>query len=209
MRIGLPKGRLYAGVAAALEGIGWTFQYSSDRDYRPRCSQAGVEAKLFKARAIPQLLALGNIQAGFCGLDLVSEADYEGLVELVDLGLNRVELVVAVAEHQADLLENPPKRPLLIATEYEGLADRWALKRGLAHITLMTHGATEAYLPEDADIVFDCRETGATLLANKLVVIDRLFASTTRLFTSQAALDDPDSGPAVQALADRLGKGQT
>lgn len=204
MRMGLPKGRLQRGVMDLLSQTGLTFEFDSDRHYRPASSDPTVTAKLFKARAFPQLLALGNIDAGFTGLDVVTDAAYDQVVDLLDLGLNRVELVAAVARSWAGLLEDPPRRPLVIATEYERLAARWATERQLAHIVIQTHGSTEAYLPEDADIIFDCTETGATLAANDLVVVDRLLVSTTHLFACRRALGDATRGPRIRRLVASL-----
>lgn len=203
MRMALPKGRLLEGVLEKLAQVGFGFDFQGPRDYRPT-TNAGVEAKLVKARVVPQIVALGNMHAGFCGLDLVRESDYEQVVPVANLGLNRVQIVVAVPHGDAGLLASPPPRPLLIATEYEHLADRWATEHNLAHIILQTHGSTEAYAPEDADIILDCVETGATLAANGLTAIQTLFESTTYMVASRFALDNPTLGPAIRALAARL-----
>ena len=204
MRLALPKGRVWENVGRLLASVGITFRFESDRDYSAPASEPGLSGKLIKARAVPQMVALGNFEAGFCGLDLVMESDYEQVVPVLDLGLNRVELVVAVARGQEGLLASPPRRPLLLATEYERLAGRWANRHGLAHITVQTWGSTEAYLPEDADVVFDCVETGRTMAANDLVVVDRIMASTTWLVANRDALCDPASGAAIRSLAARL-----
>jgi len=151
-----------------------------------------VSSKVVKVRSVPQLVGLGNFQAGFCGLDLVTEAGHDEVRPLVNLGLNAVRLVVAVPQATPDLLQSPPKRPLVIATEYEQIAARWAMKRGLAHIIVQTWGSTEGYAPDDADIVFDNTETGATLRANGLVVIDEIMTSSTWLIANTQAADDPD-----------------
>lgn len=203
LRIALPKGRLLEGVLHLLSQAGLTFEIT-DRNYTPIASDPRVRAKIVKARAVPQLVALGNFDAGFCGLDLVEEASYEDLVVVLELGLNPVDLVVAVSPDQVDILENPPKRPVLIATEYERIADRWALAHNLAHITIQTHGSTEGYAPEDADIVFDCRETGRTLAQNDLVVIDELLSSSTCLVANRFALEAEGVGQQVRELEDRL-----
>ena len=200
LRLALPKGRLQDGVLSLLAEAGVTFAFQSDRDYRPVVSDPRLAAKLVKVRAVPQLVALGNFELGFCGLDLVREADYEQVVPLLDLGLSPVELVVAVRAGDEDIVTHPPKRPLLIASEYVQLADRWALERNLAHITIQSWGSTEAYAPEDADIVFDCSETGTTLAANGLVVLERLMHSSTHLVAHGPALDVPE----VRALIDEL-----
>jgi ATP phosphoribosyltransferase len=202
MRLALPKGRLLEGTFVRLARGGLTFRFASDRDYRPTCSDPTVQAKLVKVRAIPQLVALGNFDVGFCGLDLVREAGYDDAVPILDLSLNRVEIVVAVRRGQDNLLAQPPKRPLLIATEYERLADEWALRHNLAHITIQTWGSTEAFAPEDADIVFDCMETGRTLEANGLVIVDRILSSATWLVANRRALKTQRA--AIDDLKDRL-----
>ena len=203
MRLVLPKGRLLQGVVDTLKKVDMHFEFV-DRNYCPTCSKAHVLAKLLKVRAIPQLVALQNFDIGFCGLDLVREADYEEVVPLVDLGLNKVEIVVAVPENNKDIVENPPTRPLLIATEYEHMADRWALTKNLAHITIQTYGSTEGYAPEDADIVFDCRETGTTLRANNLIVIEKLMDSSTWLVANKFSLEDKGRRLAIETLAQEL-----
>jgi ATP phosphoribosyltransferase len=200
MRLALPKGRLLDGVLSRLAAAGLRFTFASDRDYSPAASDLAVRAKLIKPRAIPQLVALGNFDAGFCGLDLVREGGYDDCLPLLDLGLNRVEIVVAVPRGNESILRDPPRRPVLIATEYERMADEWALRHGLAHITIQTWGSTEAFAPEDADIVFDCMETGRTLAANGLVVIERLMTSATHLVAHRRAAESPE----VRALAEKL-----
>ena len=204
MRFALPKGRLLTGVTELLARAGLTFHFESDRDYSGEGSLPGMSGKLIKARAVPQMVALGNFELGFCGLDLVKESDYEQVVPLLDLGLNGVLIVVAVPQDRADILENPPRRPLLIATEYERLADAWALKHGLAHITIQTHGSTEAYVPEDADIIVECVETGRTLEANGLVAVEELFPSTTHLVANRTALQDTQQGAEIRRWVDKL-----
>jgi ATP phosphoribosyltransferase len=97
----------------------------------------------------------------------------------VDLGLQRVRLLAAAADPH--ILEQPPPRPLAIATEFPLIADRWATARNLAHICLHTWGSTEAWAPTYADLVVDVVETGETMAANGLSVLDELLVSTTVL----------------------------
>jgi ATP phosphoribosyltransferase len=185
MRIALPKGRLFLGVLECLTHSGITFEFANDRDYSPRVNLDGFTAKILKARAVPQLVALGNFPVGFCGLDLVVESQYPNLLPKLDLGLNPVRLIAAVPKGCEYFLVDPPKRPLVIATEYVNIASRWAMDRGFAHIVVQTYGSTEGYAPSDADIVFDCVETGRTLEANGLVVVDEITPSTTHFVVNQ------------------------
>jgi ATP phosphoribosyltransferase len=108
--------------------------------------------------------------------------------------------MVAVHESQRDILINPPRRPLVIATEYCNLARDWAMQRNLAAIIVNTFGSTEGYAPEDADIVLDCVETGLTMTANGLVIVDTLLQSTTWLFANRDAYEQPE----VKVWAERL-----
>jgi ATP phosphoribosyltransferase len=200
MKIALPKGHLQKGVLSFLKGAGIEFTFKNDRDYRPACSNGAFAGTLVKVKAIPQLVQLGLYQVGFCGLDLVRENDYDLVEPILDLGLNRVRLVIALPQGMEDILVNPPKRPLLIATEYTHLASRWALARNLAHIPIQTYGSTEAYPPHDADIILDNTETGRTIEANGLVIVETLFDSTTHLVANKVALSAKDTAPQIEAL---------
>ncbi|MBI2482929.1 ATP phosphoribosyltransferase [Candidatus Uhrbacteria bacterium] len=201
--LALPKGRLFEGVREVLANAGIQFQQSNPRSLHLQVSDPAWTATLFKARAIPQLVAHGFSVLGVTGRDCVEDAAYDSVVPLFDFGTNPVELVVAAAQG-SDLLAHLPPRPLVIATEYEGIASRWAFDRGLAHIILSTRGATEAYAPGIADLVLDCVETGATIAANGLTIIDRLLASSTLLVTNRAALEDPAHLMPMSALLAQL-----
>jgi ATP phosphoribosyltransferase len=109
----------------------------------------------------------------------------------LDLGLNRVRIVVATPAAKAGILDAPPPRPLVVATEYPNVAERWMMARGLAHVVLRSHGSTEAYLPDIADVIIDCVETGATLAANGLVGVEELFDSSTWVVVHRDVLARP------------------
>lgn len=174
-------------VLKLLSDVGITFKFQNDRDYNPVSSDKEISAKVVKVRAIPQLLALGQFTVGFAGLDLIKESGYREINPLLDLKLNPVRLVTAVHKSQKNILSNPPKRPLLIATEYEKIAHDWASKHNLAHIIIQTWGSTEAFAPDDADIVFDNIDTGKTMKSNNLIVIDEIMNSSTYLIVNKEA----------------------
>ena len=85
MRIAIPKGRLFECVMQVLRDSGMHFQIFDPRNYTLETSVSGVSGKIVKVRAIPQLIALQNFDVGFCGLDLVREADYENVIPIFDL----------------------------------------------------------------------------------------------------------------------------
>jgi ATP phosphoribosyltransferase len=190
LRLAIPKGKLFDKVFALLCAR-FEVTLDSDRSYRPLFARDNISAKIFKPRAIPQLLAMKKYDVGFCGFDLMEEYSIRSGIEMAAqvkcLDFNEIRVVVAVPSHRRlDFLSNPPKRPLIIATEYPNIADQWALKRGLAHIILQTWGSTEGYAPEDADIIIDCCETGATMAANGLREIETILYSSTCIFSNCA-----------------------
>ena len=187
LRLGLPKGRMEAGVLQLLAEAGIRV-HPTARNYRPSVSLPQAEAKTMKPQNIVEMLALGRRDVGFAGADWVEEMDAD-LVELLDTGLDPVKVVAAAPE---SLVENGelPVRPLVVTSEYERLTRRWIASRGLDAEFARSYGATEVFPPEDADVIVDNTATGATLLANGLVIVDTLLESSTRLYASREALDD-------------------
>lgn len=202
LRFAIPKGRLEHKVLNSLKRIGYRFSQENARNYSISLNED--LGTLFKVRAIPQLLALGFADVGFSGLDIVREANLEQLEVLVEFPFAKVTIVVATHHSTADILQNPPQRPLVIATEYPELAGAWAVSNKLAHIILNTYGSTEAYVPHIADIHIDCCETGDTIDANKQVILETLFSSSTVMLTSKSALAHAKKGTLIRKLQQKM-----
>ncbi len=184
-------------VVALLAEAGIRLTHTA-RSYRPVISLEGCEVKVLKSQNIVEMLHAGSRDVGFAGADWVAELDGH-LVELVDTGLDPVRVVAAAP---ADLLRDGglPKRPLVVASEYERLTRRWIEARGLDARFVHTYGATEVFPPEDADLIVDNTATGSTLTANGLEVVDELMASTTRLYAGPQALAQPERRGAIERL---------
>ncbi|MEO0652760.1 MAG: ATP phosphoribosyltransferase, partial [Planctomycetota bacterium] len=141
----------------------------------------------------------GSRDAGFAGADWVAELDAD-LVELLDTGFDPVRLVAAAP---VALLEDGrlPQRPLVVASEYEALTRAWIERRGMGDRFVRAYGATEVFPPEDADLITDITQTGATLEANGLLICDELARSSTRLYASRRAMEDPAKRSRLEDLA--------
>ncbi|MFO8073995.1 MAG: ATP phosphoribosyltransferase [Polyangia bacterium] len=189
IRLALPKGRMQEGVLRLLEDAGIRVSAAS-RGYRPAVSVAGIEAKILKPQSIVEMLAAGSRDAGFAGADWVSELGSDA-VELLDTGLDPVRVVAAAPAGLPDEAGRLPRRRLVVASEYERLTRRWIEQRGIEAVFVRSYGATEVFPPEDADLIVDNAASGETLRANKLAVIDELMLSSTRLYASRAALEEP------------------
>lgn len=188
LRLGLPKGRMENGVMALLADAGIRVTPSA-RGYRPNVLLPDSETKILKPQNIVEMLALGSRDLGFAGADWVAELAVD-LVEVLDTGLDPIDLVAAAPD--ALLCDGRlPARRLVVASEYEELTRAWIARSGLDAICVRSNGATEVFPPEDADLIVDNSATGSTLRANALTVVDTLMRSSTRLYASPAAWDDP------------------
>ena len=198
IRVALPKGRMFDEIVSLLKGAGITIR-SSQRGYRPTLSLPGYDAKMLKPRNVISMLAAGARDFGFAGADWVYEMELE-LVEVLNTGLNPVRLVVA-APHEILIDGDLPKRHLVVASEYPRMAGEWIKKNNLDAEVLTTYGATEVFPPEDADLIIDNTATGSTLRANGLVIIDEVMKSSTRMYASKEAMDQPAKKQQIEDFA--------
>lgn len=218
LRLGLPKGRMQGQVIQLMSDAGLPVSVD-ERGYRPKVGNGSNyaagdaslrwEAKLLKPQNIVEMLASGSRDIGFAGADWVKELDAD-LVELFDTALDPVSVVVAAPETLMNTIGSldAPKvswaeacgRAPIIASEYETIAKKWMRKRIPGAAFIRSYGATEVFPPEDADLIVDNCATGGTLKANGLVIIDTVMRSSTRLYASRQAMENPAKREAADAL---------
>ena len=205
VHIALPKGRMHDNIVELLRGAGVSLRTSA-RGYRPNLSLPGFEAKILKPQNIVTMLAAGTRDVGFAGADWAAELSAEidardhALVELLDTGLDPVRIVAAAPRDMLVDGKLPTDRTIRVAGEMEQLARRWIESRSLDATFVRTYGATEVFPPEDADCIIDVTQTGATLEANALEIVDELMTSSTRLYASSRALDNPEKKRRIDDL---------
>ncbi len=188
LRLALPKGRMETGVLSLMRDAGIQVATGA-REYRPTVSLPETDTKILKPQNIIGMLEAGARDLGFAGADWVAELEAD-VVELLDTRLDPVRLVAAAPR---GLLDGGrlPGRPIIVASEYARLTERWIGDRGLEGRLLRTFGATEVFPPEDADCIVDNTATGSTLKANGLEIVDELMTSSTRLYANPRALEHP------------------
>jgi len=198
LQCALPKGRMQQGVFDLLRDAGIKIDVGN-RAYRPTISGAALQPKLLKPQNIIEMLHVGRRDIGFAGADWVAELDAD-VVEVLDTELDPVRLVVAAP---ASVLDDGKfgTRRLLIATEYIELARRWMRSRSLNCQLVRSFGATEVFPPEDADAIIDITQTGSTLAANNLVIAEEIMRSSTRLYASRAAMENPTKRQKIEEIA--------
>ncbi|KNC48800.1 histidinol dehydrogenase [Thecamonas trahens ATCC 50062] len=193
IKFALPKGRMNENILSLLADGGIKVKIRA-RSLRPSINLDGWDVKLLKPRDTVRLIQAGKRDMGFAGVDLIAELEAGGeVVPYFATGMDPVRVVVAapdalLAAHGGSL---PTDRKLVIATEYVTLTKKWIADTGLDASYIKTGGATEVYVPDDADVIIDNTATGETLKANRLSIIDVIMTSETYLVASKAALADP------------------
>lgn len=202
LRLALPKGRMQGGIFSLLAEAGVHVRVGS-RGYRPQVSLEGIDTKILKPQNVVEMLGAGSRDVGFAGADWVRELGAD-VVEVLDTGLDTVRLVAAAP---AGMLVDgrPPRRPLVIASEYERITREWMSSSGYDARFVRSYGATEVFPPEDADCIVDIAASGDTLRAQNLVVFAELMLSSTRLYASRGAWNDHAKRASIDRLAMLLG----
>ncbi|MDR2786257.1 MAG: ATP phosphoribosyltransferase [Treponema sp.] len=197
LRILIPKGRIYEGIARLFADAGFGITLT-DRTYRPRIPADWLDAKIMKPQNVGELLEMGSHDAGFTGIDWIREsgADVE---EVMDLGFDRVRIVAAVPAELDD--QALRRKKIVAATEYVNLARAWLDGEGFDYRVVRTYGATEVFPPDDADMIIDNTSTGQTLRDNGLRIVSTIMESSTRFVASKAALAGREKRARIEELA--------
>ena len=197
LRLLIPKGRIFDGVARLLADSGFPVALA-DRTYRPLMDAGWLDAKIMKPQSVGELLELGSHDAGFTGIDWIRESG-ANVREVLDLGFDRVRIVAAVpaALGEAGLRS----KTIVVASEYVNIARAWLDAGSYKYRILRTYGATEVFPPDDADMIVDNTSSGQTLRDNGLEIIDTLLESSTRFVASPQAMEDRRKRERIEELA--------
>jgi len=186
LKLVLPKGRINTKVLALLSDCGITLT-STERNYRPQATGFDLEVKLLKSQNIPSLVAMGQHDIGFAGLDWIKEKNADVSV-LKDLNFDPVRIVACIPEDWD--WQSMQKRPLIVASEYKNISTQYLNELGVDYQLLRSYGATEVFPPEDADMIIDNTSTGTTIVANRLKIVDTVTRSTTQFIANKSAIED-------------------
>jgi ATP phosphoribosyltransferase len=204
--LALADGHQQSHTVAFLEKTGIKLDgYSKDdTQRRPVSNLDWMNIKVIRPQDMPQQVANGNFDLAVTGKDWLLDHLYQfpssPVTRLVDLGFGWVRIVAVVSEDVPadsiegirELIASGKMTPLRIATEYINIADKYLRDRHIQRYRVVpTWGATEVYLPEDADMLIENTETGQTLVRHKLKIIDTLFESTACLIGNRQSLAVP------------------
>jgi ATP phosphoribosyltransferase len=193
LKLGIPKGSLQHATIDLLARAGWKITLSS-RSYVPTIDDGEMECLLVRAQEMARYVESGALDAGITGHDWVVEtrADVLELDELVyaKQRLSRVKWVLAVPEDSA-IREPRDLEGKVIATEVVGITQEYLARHGVKSRVEFSWGATEVKVPQLADAIVEVTETGSSLRANRLRILDTVLESATVFIMNRKAAEDP------------------
>jgi ATP phosphoribosyltransferase len=202
LKLGLPKGSLQDAALAKMAKAGFNIQVSS-RSYIPYVDDEQLAVRLIRAQEISRYVAHGQLDCGITGHDWVVEngSDVREVAEFLFSKATRqpARWVLAVPE------DSPVKTPKdlegkRIATEVVNITKRWLRKHAVKAEVEFSWGATEVKAHEWVDAIVEITETGSSLRANRLRIVDTLLLSTPRLIVNHDSWKDPWKRQKIETL---------
>ncbi|MBV9850676.1 MAG: ATP phosphoribosyltransferase [Armatimonadetes bacterium] len=188
----MPKGSLQDATFGLFKKAGWDFRVST-RSYQPVVDDDELDPVLLRAQEIPRYVAAGVLDVGLTGHDNVieSEANVLEVAELVySKATSRPYRWVLAVPANSDIRGPQDLQGKRIATEMVSLTKRYLQKHGVTADVEFSWGATEVKVPDLVDAIVEGTETGSTLAAHGLKIVDTLLESTTRLIANHSAWED-------------------
>ncbi len=193
LRMAIPDGHQQRHTFESLNEAGLRFDGYTDRTYvrRPHSGIDGLEVKVIRPQDMPQQVALGNFDLAMTGRDVLRDhlLAFPGspVEEVVDLGRSPYGIAAVVdgnlpASSIGEALTHwrcNGKTVIRVASEFPNIADHYARTRHFGRYQVLPiAGASEAFVPEDAEVLIEGSETGKSIAANNLKIIDAVFEST-------------------------------
>jgi len=202
LRLGLPKGSLQDATVQLFARAGWRITTNS-RSYYPAIDDPEITCMLVRAQEMARYVETGALDAGITGRDWVLETG-ANVVEIAELpyakqSLAPVRWVLAVPE-EAPVHSPKDLEGKVIATEVVNLTKKYLERHGVHARVEFSWGATEVKVPQLADAIVEVTETGSSLRAHRLRIVDTVLESRTVFVANSAAAADPWSAEKISHL---------
>ena len=192
LRVGIPKGSLQDATIDLFKNAGYIIT-SSSRSYFPTIDDPEIECMLIRAQEMARYVESGILDVGITGHDWVVEngADVVEMTELqyAKATFNKVRWVLAVKQG-GNIRSVEDLEGKTIATEVVNLSKKYLAERGVSAKVEYSYGATEVKVPHLADAIIEITETGSSLRANNLEIIDTVLETTTVLIANHKTLTE-------------------
>lgn len=201
--LGLPKGSLEESTKNLFAKAGWKITTSS-RSYKPTINDPELDGRFVRAQEVSRYVEHGFFDCGLTGFDWVQENGSD-VVEVMDLVYSRASVlksrwVLCVPEDSSvkSIADLAGKR---VATELVNTTKRFFEAKGVAAEIEFSWGATEVKVPDLVDAIVDITETGSSIRANKLRIIDTLLETNTKFIANKASWANPAKRKKIETLA--------
>ena len=203
LKLGIPKGSLQDATIALFERAGWRI-FANGRSYFPTVDDNELECMLIRAQEMARYVDKGVLDAGLTGIDWVVESgrDVASITSLTYSKQTRTKVrwVLAVPE-DSSYQKAEDLSGKVIATELVEVAKRYFAAKNVLVKVEFSWGATEVKPPMLADAIVEVTETGSSLRANRLRIIDTVMESETHLIANRIAYSDPWKRQKIDNLA--------
>ena len=193
LKLGIPAGSLQEATIDLFKKSGYEITVEK-RSYFPAIDDDDIECMLIRAQEMARYVENGVLDAGLTGHDWIEETGAD-VIEVAELKFSKVSrrpvrwvLCVPNDSPVQSVRDLQGKR---IATEAVGLTNRYLTKNGVSAQVEFSWGATEVKAPKLADAIVEVTETGSSLKANNLRIVDEILQSTTRFIANKNAYADP------------------
>lgn len=203
LMLGLPKGSLEESTKNLFAKAGWKITTSS-RSYKPAIDDPELDGRFVRAQEVSRYVEHGFFDCGLTGYDWIQENESD-VVEVCDLIYSRASVqksrwVLCVPE--ASAITKPEQLAgKRVATELVGTVKRYFAAKGVSVEVEFSWGATEVKVPDLVDAIVDITETGNSLRANKLRIVDTLLETNTKFIANKASWADPVKRRKIETIA--------
>ena len=201
--LGLPKGSLEESTKNLFAKAGWKISTSS-RSYKPSIDDPELDGRFVRAQEVSRYVEHGFFDCGLTGFDWIQENGSD-VVEVMDLVYSRASVlksrwVLCVPESSSvkSIADLAGKR---IATELLNTTKRFFESKGVKAEIEFSWGATEVKVPDLVDAIVDITETGSSLRANKLRIVDTLLETNTKFIANKASWANPAKRKKIETIA--------
>lgn len=192
LKLGLPKGSLQTATLDLMRRAGYVITLA-ERSYYPAIDDPNISCMLVRAQEMARYVEDGALDCGLTGHDWVveNEAKVHAVCDLVyaKQSFGKVRWVLAVPE-ASEIQSVADLEGKTLATELVGVTKRWLAAHGVNAKVEFSWGATEAKLPQLADAIVEVTETGSSLRANKLRIVETVLESSTQFIANNDAWQD-------------------
>jgi ATP phosphoribosyltransferase len=203
LMLGLPKGSLEESTKNLFAKAGWKITTSS-RSYKPSIDDPELDGRFVRAQEVSRYVEHGFFDCGLTGHDWVLE-NQSDVVEVCDLVYSRATTLksrwVLCVPEAGNITKPEQLEGKRVATELVGTVRRYFEKKGIKAEVEFSWGATEVKVPDLVDAIVDITETGNSIRANKLRIIDTLLETNTKLIANKTSWANPAKRKKIETIA--------